>query len=77
MVPEVQGSEPQDAARCGLSARDLFMVRTMLRVNASWVVTCHNAHIVKIEPVAKPLHADSVPLWWIRYAEANRLDLNL
>lgn len=60
-----------------LSPRDLFMVETMLRTNAAWIVTCHNAHIVQIQPVAKALHADSIPMWWIVYARANDLEINL
>lgn len=49
----------------------------MLRTNASWIVTTHNAHLVKIEPIGKALHADAVPLWWIRYARANEIELSL
>lgn len=69
--------QPDRCSSGGLSERDLFLVETMLRSNASWVIVCHNSHIVQIQPVAKPLHADSVPAWWIAYARANRLELFL
>jgi len=75
--PTIQSGESTTRRDRGLNEHDLFLLRMMLRVNASWVVTTHNAHVVKIEPVGKPLHAASIPGWWLRYAEANDLDLCL
>ena len=60
-----------------LSERDLYLVRMMLRTNTPWVLTPHNGHIVKIEPVGRPLHTASLPGWWIRYAAANSIELRL
>lgn len=72
MAPKVQDGEPHR-----LNDRDLFLVRTILRANAQWVVTTHNAHVVSVQPVGKALHAASIPAWWIHYAKANDLELNL
>jgi len=73
-IPGGQSSRPAEG---GLGDRDLYFLRMMLGVNASWLVTAHNGHVVKIEPVGKPLHASSVPTWWIAYAEANDLELKI
>lgn len=73
MDPTIQINKPARQ----LSERDLFFLRSMLRTNAQWVITTHNGHVTGIQPVGKTLHAESVPMWWIRYAEANDLELNL
>lgn len=77
MDPQIQASQSPTDAHSGLNERDRFLINAMLRTNASWIVTTHNAHLVKIEPIGKALHADAVPLWWIRYARANEIELSL
>lgn len=77
MGHRVQESQPAGSPKGGLSERDLYLIRMMLSVNADWLLTAHNGHLVKVEPVGKPLHAASIPVWWIRYAEVNDLDLKI
>lgn len=77
MDTTIQTSQSAADARCGLNERDRYFVEAMLRANTSWIVTAHNGHLVKIEPIGKALHADAVPLWWIRYARANEIELSI
>jgi len=73
-IPGGQSSRPVEG---GLSEHDLYFLRMILGVNASWLVTAHNGHVVKVKPVGKALHAASIPVWWLRYAEANDLELKV
>jgi hypothetical protein len=77
MVRAIPQSKQTPDGNGGLSEHDLYLVRLMLRRNGEWILTTHNSHIVKVEPVGKPLHAASIPLWWIRYADANDLEIGL
>lgn len=77
MDSEVQSGESQESPSGGLSKKDAFLLRMMLRQNCAWVVLVHNKHIVSLQPIGRALNVSSVPDWWIQYASANELDFNL
>jgi len=49
----------------------------MLQKNTEWIVTSHNHHFTKLQPVGRALNMAAVPDWWIEYASANDLSLIL
>ena len=77
MDSKIQGGQSDPTGDGRLSDHDLYLIRMILRRNGEWILTTHNSHIVKVEPVGRPLHASSIPHWWISYAEANDLELSL
>ena len=72
MVDSVRTGESR-AEDPSLSERDLELLRLILQENTDWIVKVHNGHVVAIQKVSPRLDTQTLPLWWLRYFQANRL----